>query len=125
MYTVTFCEYFARQRRPKVSIAFADYDECMQSKASGELLLLVFPRSRRTMVSNINRAAFALTRKKSSALTLGYTQATRSHLCGQSPIDNILNDFESVNLVQSENTHLSNNRVLSLLRISVLPDPEL
>ncbi|EGY9191445.1 hypothetical protein PF334_002153 [Salmonella enterica] len=29
-------------------------------------------------------------------------QSLRGHLCGQTPVDNVLNDFESVNFVQSE-----------------------
>lgn len=32
-----------------------------------------------------------------------YTQALRGHLSGQTPVDNVLNDFESVNFIQSEN----------------------
>ena len=30
-------------------------------------------------------------------------EALRGHLRGQSPVDNVLNDFESVNFIQSEN----------------------
>ncbi|MEM0567947.1 hypothetical protein AAG912_02860 [Salmonella enterica] len=43
-----------------------------------------------------------VTRQKASAVTIGNTKALRGHQCGQTPVDNVLNDFESVNFVQSE-----------------------
>ncbi|ENY2726842.1 hypothetical protein ACFW38_002192 [Salmonella enterica] len=30
---------------------------------------------------------------------MGNTQALRGHLSGQTPVDNVLNDFESVNFI--------------------------
>lgn len=47
-------------------------------------------------------ARFTVTRQKASALAIGNAQALRGHPCGQTPVDNVLNDFESVNFVQSE-----------------------
>jgi hypothetical protein len=41
--------------------------------------------------------------QKASVLAIRYTQALRGHLSGQTPVDNVLNDFESVNFIQSEN----------------------
>ncbi|WP_218802173.1 hypothetical protein, partial [Klebsiella quasipneumoniae] len=41
--------------------------------------------------------------EKASVLAIRYTQALCGHLSGQTPVDNVLNDFESVNFVQSEN----------------------
>lgn len=35
-------------------------------------------------------------------MTIGNTKALRGHQWGQTPVDNVLNDFESVNFVQSE-----------------------
>ncbi|WP_233209868.1 MULTISPECIES: hypothetical protein [unclassified Pantoea] len=37
-------------------------------------------------------------------MAIGDTQALRGHLSGQTPVYNILNDFESVNFIQSENS---------------------
>lgn len=37
-----------------------------------------------------------------TALTIGNTKALSGHQCGQTPLDNVLNDFESINFVQSE-----------------------
>ncbi|ENU0758189.1 MULTISPECIES: hypothetical protein [Enterobacteriaceae] len=31
------------------------------------------------------------------------TQALRGHLSGQTPVDNVMNDLESVNFIQSKN----------------------
>ncbi|EPY6966160.1 hypothetical protein ACXEHL_000993 [Klebsiella pneumoniae] len=44
-----------------------------------------------------------VTREKASALTIGNTQALRDHLSGQTPVDNVMNDLESVNFIQSKN----------------------
>jgi hypothetical protein len=44
-----------------------------------------------------------VTREKASALTIGNTQALRGHLSGQTPVDNVMNDLESVNFIQSKN----------------------
>ncbi|HHB7981891.1 TPA: hypothetical protein ACN7OR_001394 [Klebsiella pneumoniae] len=40
-----------------------------------------------------------VTREKASA----NTQALRGHLSGQTPVDNVMNDLESVNFIQSKN----------------------
>ena len=44
-----------------------------------------------------------VTREKASALAIGNTQALRGHLSGQTPVDNVMNDLESVNFIQSKN----------------------
>jgi hypothetical protein len=45
----------------------------------------------------------SVTREKASALAIGNTQALRGHLSGQTPVDNVMNDLESVNFIQSKN----------------------
>ncbi len=52
--------------------------------------------------SQSKRAMFTITRKKTPALTIGETQTLRGHLRCQAPVDNILNDFKSVNFIQSK-----------------------
>ncbi|GMW16572.1 hypothetical protein LOCUS_46050 [Klebsiella pneumoniae] len=44
-----------------------------------------------------------VTREKALALAIGNTQALRGHLSGQTPVDNVMNDLESVNFIQSKN----------------------
>ncbi|MFW8236742.1 hypothetical protein ACOID8_34890, partial [Klebsiella pneumoniae] len=34
-------------------------------------------------------------------MAIGNTQALRGHLSGQTPVDNVMNDLESVNFIQS------------------------
>lgn len=41
-------------------------------------------------------------KKTTSTLTIGDTQALRGRLCCQTPVDNILTGFESVNFIQRE-----------------------
>ena len=49
---------------------------------------------------------------------LKYTHALRGHLSGQTPVDNVLNDFESVNFVQSENVRcMSRYQNLSMVNL--------
>jgi len=40
-----------------------------------------------------------VTLEKASALAIGNTQALRGHLSGQTLVDNVLNDFESVDFI--------------------------
>ncbi|EPE4037357.1 hypothetical protein ACSIFW_000839 [Klebsiella pneumoniae] len=40
-----------------------------------------------------------VTLEKASALAIGNTQALRGHLSGQTPVNNVLNDFESVDFI--------------------------
>ncbi|UGR02978.1 hypothetical protein QDV37_17185 [Klebsiella pneumoniae] len=40
-----------------------------------------------------------VTREKASALAIRNTQALRGHLSGQTPVDNVMNDLESVNFI--------------------------
>lgn len=52
-----------------------------------------------------------------------YTQALRGHLSGQTPVDNVLNDFESVNFIQSENVRCMSryqNPSMVNLRVNLL-----
>ncbi|MBF2726548.1 hypothetical protein [Klebsiella pneumoniae] len=44
-----------------------------------------------------------VTREKASALAIRNTRALRGHLSGQTPVDNVMNDLESVNFIQSKN----------------------
>lgn len=44
-----------------------------------------------------------VTQQKASALAVGNTQTLRGHLSGQTPVDNVMNDLESVNFIQSKN----------------------
>ncbi|MDP1288161.1 hypothetical protein, partial [Klebsiella pneumoniae] len=39
--------------------------------------------------------------QKASVLAIRYTQVLCGHLSGQTPVDNVLNNFESVNVIQS------------------------
>lgn len=48
------------------------------------------------------RARFRVTRQKVSALAIGDAQVLRGRLSDQTQVDNILNDLESVNFIQSE-----------------------
>lgn len=53
-------------------------------------------------VSHTKWARYTVTRQKASALAIGNTQALRGHLSVETPVDNVLNYFESVNFIQSE-----------------------
>ena len=72
-----------------------------------QLLRLVFCRQRQlviagfftTAVSHTRRARFMVTQQKASALAIGNTQALRGHLSSQPPVNNVLNDFESVDFI--------------------------
>ena len=56
-----------------------------------------------TTASHTQWTRFTITRKKTtSTLTIGDTQALRGRLCCQTPVDNILTGFESVNFIQRE-----------------------
>ncbi len=59
--------------------------------------------------------------QKASVLAIRYTQALRGHLSGQTPVDNVLNDFESVNFIQSENVRcMSRYQNPSMVNLRVL-----
>ena len=73
------------------------------------------------MASHTQWARFTVTRQKASALAVRYTQALRGHLIGQTPVDNVLNDFESVNFIQSKKLRrMSRHQNLSMLNLRVL-----
>jgi hypothetical protein len=52
-----------------------------------------------TAVSHTRRARFTVTQQKASALAVGNTQTLRGHLSSQPPVNNVLNDFESVDFI--------------------------
>ena len=48
------------------------------------------------------RTIFTITRKRTTALAVGDTKPLRCHLCCQTPVDDVRNNLESVNFIQSE-----------------------
>ncbi|UJD97047.1 hypothetical protein FS593_22370 (plasmid) [Lelliottia amnigena] len=48
------------------------------------------------------RTVFTVTREKTLTLTIGDTLVPRGHLYGLTPVDNILNNYESVHIVDRE-----------------------
>ncbi len=52
-----------------------------------------------TAVSHTRRARFMVTQQKASALAVGNTQTLRGHRSSQPPVNNVLNDFESVDFI--------------------------
>lgn len=93
---VKFCEILTRQRRPKVGIALADNTERVLCKAIRQLVIAGFFT---TAVSHTRRARFMVTQQKASALAVGNTQTLRGHRSSQPPVNNVLNDFESVDFI--------------------------
>ncbi|VGP73628.1 hypothetical protein SB6094_00583 [Klebsiella quasivariicola] len=91
-----FCEFLTRQRRPKVGIALADNIERILCKA---IRPVVIARFSSTAVSHTRRARFTVTQQKASAQAVGNTQTLRGHLISQPPVNNVLNDFESVDFI--------------------------
>lgn len=76
-----------------------DYIECIPGKACGKLVVAGFTP---TTVNLTKRARITVTRQEVSALVIGDAEAMRDHLCGPPLVDNILNDFKSVNFIQRE-----------------------
>ena len=95
MNIVQFCEILTRQRRPKVGIALADNTERVLCKAIRQLVIAGFSRRRLA----IPAARFMVTQQKASALAVGNTQTLRGHRSSQPPVNNVLNDFESVDFI--------------------------
>ncbi|BBV60809.1 hypothetical protein KLQU111862_21880 [Klebsiella quasipneumoniae subsp. similipneumoniae] len=91
-----FCEFLTRQRRPEVGIAFADNTERVLCKAIRQLVIAGFFT---TAVSHTRRARFTVTQQKASALAVGNTLKLRGHRSSQPPVNNVLNDFESVDFI--------------------------
>ncbi|BCH44529.1 hypothetical protein KAM260_24200 [Klebsiella pneumoniae] len=98
-------------------VALAEYVERVLRKAVRQLVIARFSTA---AISQAKRISFTVTRQKASALAIGNTQALRGHLSGQTPVDNVLNHFESVNFVQSENVRrMSRHQNLSMLNLRV------
>lgn len=107
MVIVKFREFFTCLRRPKVDIAFADYVECIPGKTGQELVIAGFsPTTVSCVRGNVKEDV--------ATLTLEDTQGAARLSVWSVAGDNIVNDFESVNFIQSEKLRCMNNASESL-----------
>lgn len=95
-----FCEFLTRQRRPKVGIALADNIERVLCKVIWQLVIAEIST---TAVSDIWRADSRQCNRRRRYWRSDLLRRCVAIKCGQTPVDNVLNDFESVNFIQSEN----------------------
>ncbi|SAB82170.1 Uncharacterised protein [Enterobacter hormaechei] len=99
MNTVNLRQLFTGQCRTEIVVALANNIQRVCGQSQRQLIVAGFTT---TAAGHAKRTIFTITRKQTAALTVGDTKLLSCHLCCQTPVDDVLNDLESVNFIQSE-----------------------
>lgn len=65
-----------------------------------------------TTAGHAKRSIFTITRKQTTALAVGDTKPLRCHMYCQTPVNDVLNNLESVNFIQSEKLRCESRMVI-------------
>ncbi|CQT89970.1 Uncharacterised protein [Salmonella enterica subsp. enterica serovar Typhi] len=99
MNAVNLSQFFTGQSRTEIVIAFANNIQRVCGQSLRQLIIAGFTT---TAAGHAKRTIFTITRKQTTALAVGDTKPLRCHLCCQTPVDDVRNNLESVNFIQSE-----------------------